>query len=223
MMALALVSPAPARAQIPVADATAYAQLVQQLTALNNQLTQLQQIYATATTTLGTLSGARGMDSIAATLNSLRTPVPDSYGTHMASPNLLGVYSDISSGLASTVRSNFQITSYPGDAFYQSEVVRHGDRSAAETAAAQAIFDTVASRRTTLDTLRSQLAAAGDATAAAQLNARISYEMSQGVNDLSQGIAMLLLQHSNKALDQQRALEQENVSRATALGALRGN
>jgi hypothetical protein len=213
---------APASAQVPVTDSAALAQMIQQLQALQQQIQQLQQLYATAQGQLQALTGARGMDAIAGNLGKLRNPLPDDYANNMVLPSALQAFGDIANGAASLIRQGQQITSYPGNDFYNQEVVRHGDRLSGEMAAAQSIYNTAAQRRQNLDLLRQQLAGTTDQASVAQLQARIAYETSQGINDLNQISAALLVQQSNTQMDPQRAQEAEAASRAQAKQGLLG-
>ncbi|SKA40400.1 Type IV secretion system protein [Enhydrobacter aerosaccus] len=221
VMALALHG-APARAQVPVEDAAAYAQLVQQLQQLQQQLQQLQQLYNQAQATYSAITGGRAMDVIAPTLNTIRTSVPDDYANNMVLPSALQAFGDIANGAASVIRQGMQITTFPGNDFYNKEVVRHGDRIAGELAAAQAIYNTAVQRRANLDVLRQKLASTTDQATVLQLNARIASETTQGINDLNQINAMQMMQRSNGDIDQQRALEAEKSTRDTAIQGLRG-
>ncbi len=211
-----------AHAQVPVTDPAALAQLEQEVQNLQQQLQQLQQLYTSAQNTLASLTGARGMDAIASGLNGLRTMVPNDYASNMVLPSALTAFGDIANGAASVIRTGLQITSYPGNDFYQKEVVRHGDRIAGEMAAAQSIYNIAVQRRASLDQLRQQLATTTDQATAAQLNARIAVETSQGINDLNQVQAMLMLQKSNGEMDKQRGLENEQVTEHAVLFSLLG-
>jgi hypothetical protein len=213
----------PARAQVAVFDSTSYAELVEQMQNLQQQLLQLQSLYSQAQQSYAAITGGRGMDVLAPVLNTVRTAVPNDYGNNMVLPSALSAFGDIANGAASIVRQSMQVTAYPGNTFYQTEIVRYGDRAAAELAAAQAIYDTAVTRRTNLDLLRQQLATTTDQATAAQLNVRVATETSQGINDLNQINAMLLLQRSNESIDGQRAMEAESVEATTALNGLLGN
>jgi hypothetical protein len=212
-----------AHAQVPVTDPAALAELQQEVQNLQQQLQQLQQLYSTAQNTLSSLTGARGMDGIASALNGLRTMVPDDYASNMVLPSALTAFGDIANGAASVIRSGLKITYYPGNDFYQQEVVRHGDRIAGEMAAAQSIYSIAVQRRVALDQLRTQLATTTDQATVAQLQARIAVETSQGINDLNQVQAMLMLQKSNNAEDSQRSLELEQWYSSAMLPALLGH
>jgi hypothetical protein len=212
-----------AHAQVPVTDPAALAQLEQEVQNLQQQLQQLQQLYTSAQNTLASLTGARGMEAIASGLNGLRTMVPNDYASNMVLPSALSAFGDIANGAATVIRSGLKITLYPGNDFYQQEVVRHGDRIAGEMAAAQSIYNIAVQRRAALDQLRTQLASTTDQATAAQLNARIAVETSQGINDLNQVQAMLMLQKSNKEEDAQRSLELEQWGSSTLLPKLLGH
>ena len=206
---LGTVGAAPTRAQVPVIDTTAVAQLIQQVSQSLQQLQAAQAELQQVQTLVTGVTGARGMDQIAGTLfqPAVRTAIPDT------TANLLGtVGSAIStfgslSSAAQSIRSNGQITTYPGNSWFAAELSRTGDRRAVEMAAALQIYNTSVTRRANLDLLRQQLANTTDQATALQLGARVQTEMAQGINDLQASNALLIQQTANAATDAQRQQE----------------
>jgi hypothetical protein len=206
---LGAVGAAPTVAQVPVIDTTAVAQLIQQVSQSLQQLQAAQAELQQVQTLVTGVTGARGMDQIAGALfqPNVRTAIPDT------TANLLGtVGSAIStfgalSSAAQTIRSNGQITTYPGNSWFATELARVGDRRAVEMAAAQQIYNTAVTRRANLDLLRQQLANTTDQATALQLGARVQTEMAHGINDLQASNALLIQQTANAATDAQRQQE----------------
>ena len=220
LLATAPIAP---RAQVPTVDVAAIAQLAEQLLTLQEQLTQLQGLYSQAQQAYSAITGGRAMDLIAPALGTLRDVLPSDYANNMVLPSALDAFGSIANGAAQVIRTANQITSTPGNDFYFREVGRHGDRVAGELAAAQQIYNVATQRRSNLDQLRQRLATVTDQAAALQLQARIAYETSQGINDLNQISALNMLQSSNTSMDRQRAAEAERASRSTTINSLLGN
>ena len=212
-----------ARAQIPTIDVAAIAQLLEQLTTLQEQLSQLQGLYSQAQQAYAAITGGRGMELIAPGLDLLRDALPADFGNNMVLMSGIEAFGNIANGAAQVIRTANQITSMPGNDFYFREVVRRGDRVSGELAAAQQIYNVATQRRSNLDQLRQRLATVADPAAAPQLQARIAYETSQGINDLIQINSLGMLQTSNQSIDRQRSMEAERASRDATINGLLGN
>ena len=214
--------PIETRAQVPTIDSAAIAQLVEQVTTLQEQLAQLQGLYSQAQQAYAAITGGRGLELIAPGLDLLRDALPADYGNNMVLMSGIEAFGTIANGAAQVIRTANQITSMPGNDFYYREVVRHGDRISGELAAAQRIYNVATQRRSNLDQLRQRLGTVTDQAGALQLQARIAYETSQGINDLIQTNALGLLQDGNKSVDRQRSLEAERASRDAAITGMLG-
>lgn len=206
---LGAVGAAPTRAQVPVIDTTAVTQLIQQVSQSLQQLQAAQSELQQVQTLVTGVTGARGMDQIAGTLfqPTVRTAIPDNTANLLGTVgSVISTFGSLSSA-AQAIRSNGQITTYPGNSWFAAELSRTGDRRAVEMAAAMQIYNTSATRRANLDLLRQQLANTTDQATALQLGVRVQTEMAQGINDLQASNALLIQQTANAATDAQRQQE----------------
>ncbi|MBY5616706.1 P-type DNA transfer protein VirB5 [Rhizobium leguminosarum] len=207
-MMVALLPVGTAFAQgIPVIDETAIAkqiesitQLKSQLDALNQQLQQAQQLYAS-------LNKVTNMADVAGLLNdpSIRKALPQDFN---AIEELL---KGSGTGVFGTSASKFleNNSTYRTDAndFYAQELARAQNRNAGQMSLGQQIYDAATKRIDGIDQLRQQISAAADAKDIADLQARLQAETAFLQTDVLRMQALQMVQQAEVQVDDQRKAE----------------
>jgi type IV secretion system protein VirB5 len=206
-----------AQAGIPVFDAAAVAQAVQQVTAWGKQYSQMAQQYSQmvssynqAVTTHNSLNGARGMNTL---VNdpAVRRYLPNEWGQAMNLLNSPGGYTGLQTRITS-IRSASQITSIEdtgldpnsaaGRAFVGSQ-----NQAAMNRALSEEGYKQASDRITAIQTLIDKVGDAPDAKDVADLQARIQAEQVMVQNELVKLQVMGQLQQAQRDIMAQQARE----------------
>ncbi|MBY3064452.1 P-type DNA transfer protein VirB5 [Rhizobium laguerreae] len=192
---------------IPVIDETAIAkqiesitQLKSQLDALNQQLQQAQQLYAS-------LNKVTNMADVAGLLNdpSIRKALPQDFD------DIEGLLKGSGTGAIATSASKFleNNSTYRTDAndFYAQELARAQNRNAGQMSLGQQIYDAATKRIDGIDQLRQQISSAGDAKDIADLQARLQAETAFLQTDVLRMQALQMVQQAQVQVDDQRKAE----------------
>lgn len=215
--ALAIGVASQAHAGIPVFDAAAVAQAVQQVTAWGKQYSQMAQQYSQlvnqynqAVTTHNSLNGSRGMNSL---VNdpALRRYLPNEWSQAMNLLNSPGGYTGLQSKI-NGIRSAAQVTSITdtgldpnsatGRAFVGAQNQAAMNRALSEEGYKQA-SDRIAAIQTLID----KVGDAPDAKDVADLQARIQAEQVMVQNELVKLHLMSQLQQAQRDIMAQQARE----------------
>lgn len=207
MMAALLPIRAALAQGIPVIDETAIAkqiesitQLKSQLDALNQQLQQAQQLYAS-------LNKVTNMADVAGLLNdpSIRKALPQNFDA------IEGVLKGSGTGVFGTSASKFleNNSTYRTDAndFYAQELARAQNRNAGQMSLGQQIYDAATKRIDGIDQLRQQISSAADAKDIADLQARLQAETAFLQTDVLRMQALQMVQQAQVQVDDQRKAE----------------
>lgn len=192
---------------IPVIDQTAIlkhiesiTQLKSQLDALNQQITQAEQLF-------GSLNKLTNMADVASLLNQpeIRKALPQDFAAieSLFSGNGSGVFGDAASkflGKNSTYQSS-------ANDFYAQELGRIQDRNAGQMSLGQQIYDTATKRIDGIDQLRQQISSASDAKDIADLQARIQAESAFLQTDLLRMQGLRMVQQAQAQVEDQRKAE----------------
>ncbi|MBY3446749.1 P-type DNA transfer protein VirB5 [Rhizobium laguerreae] len=192
---------------IPVIDETAIAkqiesitQLKSQLDALNHQLQQAQQLYAS-------LNKVTNMADVAGLLNdpSIRKALPQDFNA------IEGLLKGSGTGVFGTSASKFleNNSTYRTDAndFYAQELARAQNRNAGQMSLGQQIYDAATKRIDGIDQLRQQISSAADAKDIADLQARLQAETAFLQTDVLRMQALQMVQQAEVQVDDQRKAE----------------
>lgn len=207
----------PSRAAMPVVDVGAIAQLVRQITALQqqvetarNQLTQAQQQYRSMT-------GGRGMDRLLS--GTVRNYLPADWQALEAALNgIQGSYAALAAQLDSTLRANAILTA---DQVAQLSAQEREQLEAARRAAAllqvtsQRALETSSQRFASLQQLIDAIPSATDQKAVLDLQARIAVEQAMLQNENTK---LMVLYHAAQAEElarKQRAQEMAIANRGS--------
>ncbi|WP_409995013.1 P-type DNA transfer protein VirB5 [Rhizobium leguminosarum] len=192
---------------IPVIDETAIAkqiesitQLKSQLDALNHQLQQAQQLYAS-------LNKVTNMADVAGLLNdpSIRKALPQDFNA------IEGLLKGSGTGVFGTSASKFleNNSTYRTDAndFYTQELARAQNRNAGQMSLGQQIYDAATKRIDGIDQLRQEISSAADAKDIADLQARLQAETAFLQTDVLRMQALQMVQQAQIQVDDQRKAE----------------
>jgi type IV secretion system protein VirB5 len=192
---------------IPVIDQSAIAkqiesiaQLKSQLDALNQQITQAQQLY-------GSLNKITNMADVASLLNdsAIRKALPQDFN---AIENLFkgsgsGVFGDSASKF---LESNSTYRTSAND-FYAQELSRVQNQNAGQMSLGQQIYDTATKRINGIDELRQKISSAADAKDIADLQARLQAETAFLQTDVLRMQGLQMVQQAQVQVDEQRKAE----------------
>lgn len=210
--AFVAVAPMQARAGIPVIDVTAVANLIQQITywqqqisAMTNQLNQLQQTY-------NSMTGGRGMETLLNMSNLQRNYLPPDYAELMNVVNgSSGTYAGLSSQLqavmsANAVLSGTQMSSLSPQ---QRQTVESGRKAAAMLASfTQSAYQNTSQRFSALQGLINMIGGASDPKAIQDLQGRVQAEQTMLTNEQSKLQTLFQVAQSEQWAQQQRVREQ---------------
>lgn len=209
LLTAALLAPGvAARAQgIPVIDETSIAkqiesiaQLKSQLDALNQQISQAEQLY-------GSLNKITNMADVAGLLNdpSIRKALPQDFNA------VEGLFKGSSSGVFGASSSKFlqDNSTYRSSAndFYAQELSRIQYQNAGQMSLGQQIYDTATKRIDGIDQLRQQISGAADAKDIADLQARLQAETAFLQTDVLRMQGLQMVQQAQVQIDDQRKAE----------------
>lgn len=204
---LALSAGAAGAQGIPVIDQTAIlkhiesiTQLKSQLDALNQQITQAEQLF-------GSLNKVTNMADVASLLNQpeIREALPQDFAAieSLLSGNGSGVFGDSASKF---LESNSTYQSSAND-FYAQELARVQNRNAGQMSLGQQIYDAATKRIDGIDQLRQQISSASDAKDIADLQARIQAESAFLQTDLLRMQGLQMVQQAQAQVEDQRKAE----------------
>ena len=196
---------------IPVFDAAAVVNLIQQISywqqqisAMSNQLQQLQQTY-------NAMTGPRGMQNVLGMTNKARNYLPPDYA------EIVKVVSDAStdySGIAGQVQAAIAANSVLSSVEMnrltpaQRDIVETGRRSAAMlTTLSQSAYQNTSQRFQQIQTLIDTIAAAGDTKAIAELQTRVSAEQAMLTNEQTKLQTLLQIAQADQLVQQQTTAE----------------
>ncbi|WQE43463.1 P-type DNA transfer protein VirB5 (plasmid) [Agrobacterium tumefaciens] len=192
---------------IPVTDQAAIAkqiesiaQLKSQLDALNQQITQAQQLY-------GSLNKITNMADVASLLNdsSIRKALPQDFNAieSLFKGSGSGVFGDSASKFLdgnSTYRTS-------ANDFYAQELSRVQNKNAGQMSLGQQIYDAATKRIDGIDELRQQISSAADAKDIADLQARLQAETAFLQTDMLRMQGLQMVQQAQVQVDEQRKAE----------------
>ena len=189
-----------AQGSMPVIDIAALQQLVQEVSAWQQQLRAMQQQLGQLQRTHDALTGLRGMEQLMRQSAAARNYLPPDWATLTAAlQGNAGLYSSVAAAVRAQVTANSLLT--PRDAQRVNGIV--GERMAAERNAvatdqtlARAVYARSSSRFSELSTLVDKIAATPDAKAIAELQGRIAAEQAMLANE---GIKIAALSQATEA------------------------
>lgn len=192
---------------IPVTDQAAIAkqiesiaQLKSQLDALNQQISQAQELY-------GSLNKITDMANVASLLNdsAIRKALPQDFN---AIESLLrgsggGVFGD---SVSKFLEGNSTYRTSAND-FYAQELSRAQDRNAGQMSLGQQIYDAATKRIDGIDELRQKISSAADAKDIADLQARLQAETAFLQTDVLRMQGLQMVQQAQVQVNEQRKAE----------------
>ena len=212
-LAMSLVSALPTYAQgIPVIDATAIQNLIQQvtywqrqITGMTNQLNQLRQTYSAMT-------GSRGMEGLLAMTPLQRNYLPPDMAELLnvvngSSTTYAGLSSQMQSAIqANAVLSNTQLGAMTPE---MRSLVENGRRAAAMMASlSQSAYQNTSQRFGALQQLITMIGGAGDLKAIQDLQGRVSSEQAMLQNEQTKLQTLYQIAQADQWAQQQRVREQ---------------
>ncbi|HEV7284004.1 MAG TPA: P-type DNA transfer protein VirB5 [Kaistia sp.] len=175
-------------------------QLKSQLDALNQQITQAEQLF-------GSLNKLTNMADVASLLNKpeIRKALPQDFAAieSLFSGNGSGVFGDAASKF---LESNSTYQTSAND-FYTQELARIQNRNAGQMSLGQQIYDAATKRIDGIDQLRQQISSASDAKDIADLQARIQAESAFLQTDLLRMQGLQMVQQTQAQVEGQRNAE----------------
>lgn len=192
---------------IPVIDQTAIAkhiesiaQLKSQLDALNQQITQAEQLF-------GSLNKLTNMADVASVLKdpAIRKALPENFSAieGLINGNGSGVFGEATSRF---LESNSTYQTSAND-FYAQELSRLQQRNAGQMSLGQQIYDAATKRIDGIDQLRQQISSASDAKDIADLQARIQAESAFLQTDVLRMQGLQMVQQAQAQVEEQRKAE----------------
>ncbi|KAB2654919.1 P-type DNA transfer protein VirB5 [Brucella tritici] len=192
---------------IPVIDQTAIAkhiesiaQLKSQLDALNQQITQAEQLF-------GSLNKLTNMADVASVLKdpAIRKALPENFSAieGLINGNGSGVFGEAASRF---LESNSTYHTSAND-FYAQELSRVQQRNAGQMSLGQQIYDAATKRIDGIDQLRQQISSASDAKDIADLQARIQAESAFLQTDVLRMQGLQMVQQAQAQVEEQRKAE----------------
>lgn len=197
---------------IPVIDVAAVTNLIQQLgqwqkqlTAMGQQLSQLQQTHHA-------LTGSRGMQALLATTVQQRNYLPPDYAELMSAVNgtsqtYQGLSAQIQQAItANAVLNNTQLAALTPE---MRQLVENGRKSAAMVATlSQAAYQNTSQRFGALQQLIATIGTTGDLKAIQDLQGRINAEQAMLTNEQTKLQTLFRMAEAHEAAMRQRAREQ---------------
>ena len=174
-------------------------QLKSQLDALNQQITQAEQLF-------GSLNKLTNMADVASLLNQpeIRKALPQDFAAieSLLSGNGSGAFGDAASKFLGD-NSTYQTSA---NDFYAQELARVQNRNAGQMSLGQQIYDAATKRIDGIDQLRQQISSASDAKDIADLQARIQAE-SASCRPISCAWGLQMVQQAQAQVEDQRKAE----------------
>jgi P-type DNA transfer protein VirB5 len=212
ILVVSLMFTVPARSQgIPVIDAAAVANLIQQIsywkeqiTAMGNQLNQLQQTFASVT-------GNRGMDAVLPVTLQQRNYLPPDFAELMATVNGTSTsYAGLSAQIQHAISANAVLT--PAQLNSLSPEMRKQIENARSSAAmvstlSQTAYQNTSQRFSALQQLITVIAATGDLKAIQELQSRVNAEQTMLTNEQTKLQTLYQMAQTDRLVQELRARE----------------
>lgn len=228
-LALTLAAAPSAQAQHIVHDPTSHAALVEDARTALNQLRELQAQVEQGQRLFDSLNTLSDVNALARELGlpEVRSPLPDLRSLRAAADGDLSALGDLAERADAIRRSTRLHTPPSGDlpeaeAFYRDSLERAGARTARDLAVGEAIDRSADRRREGLETLRSALDTAPTARAVMELEARLAAEQALIQNEQVRLQGLALTQAAEARLEDQRARERAEATRAARMRAYEG-
>jgi type IV secretion system protein VirB5 len=204
---LTLSAGAAAAQGIPVIDQSAILKQIESITQLKSQLDALNQQITQAEQLFGSLNKLTNMADVASVLNNpeIRKALPQDFAAieNLLSGNGSGSFGDAASRF---LESNSTYRTTAND-FYATELARVQNRNAGQMSLGQQIYDAATRRIDGIDQLRQQISSAGDAKDIADLQARIQAESAFLQTDLLRMQGLQMVQQAQGQVEDQRKAE----------------
>jgi type IV secretion system protein VirB5 len=215
LLSLLLIAPMQARAGIPVIDAAAVMNLIQQILywqkqiqGMTNQINQLQQTY-------NSMTGDRGMQSLLPMTSAKRNYLPQDYSELMNAVNgASATYAGLSSQVQSIMSANAVLTnSQVGSLSPQlQQIVEAGRRSAAMIqGSSQSAYQNTSQRFAALQQLITMVGIARDTKAIQDLQGRIQAEQAMLTNEQTKLQTLYQVAQAEQWSQQQRIRERASA------------
>jgi len=226
LAASALLVPLHARAGIPVIDVTAVANLMQQvsywqqqISAMQKQYDQLQTANAQLGQTYDAMTGSRGMGQLLPSSDSTRNYLPSNYNDLMSTLNSsTGSYSGLASQMQSIMKANSVLSSAQMSALSPElrQVVEQGRQASAMlNGTTQAAYQNTSQRFSALQQLVDAIGRTNDPKAIQELQARIQAEQNMLTNEQTKLQSLYQVAQSEELARRQRIREQSTTGIGT--------
>ena len=208
---LAVATPQSAQAQWAVFDAASFAQLMQQVTYWQQQLTQMQNQLGQLKQTYSAMTGSRGMQALLPLAPAARNYLPANWTdvTSLASGVVNG-YSGLSNLVAARVQSNAVLTPAALATLNpaQRQLVTDSRNSAASLQGlSQAAYASTSSRFQQLQSLIQAIGGAADEKAISDLQGRIQAEQAMLSNEQAKLTALYQAAQADRWAQEQKTRE----------------
>lgn len=227
LAASALLAPLHARAGIPVIDITAVANLMQQvsywqqqISAMQKQYDQLQAANAQLGQTYSAMTGTRGMGQLLSTSDLSRNYLPSNYKELMSTLNgSSGSYSGLANQVQSIMKANSILSSTQMGALSPElrQVVEQGRQASAMlNGTTQTAYQNTSQRFSALQQLIDAIGRTNDPKAIQELQARIQAEQNMLTNEQTKLQSLYQVAQSEELMRRQRIREQSAADVGTA-------
>ncbi|MBZ6078840.1 P-type DNA transfer protein VirB5 [Microvirga puerhi] len=193
---------------IPVFDASAISNQLQQLQSMAQQLDKLQEQLQQAEKLYGSFNKLTDISSLGSILNDpqIRQALPKEFSQveDLLKGNGDGIFGNLTSHFQSANRSYES----PADTFYAQELARNNKQIAGTQSLGQAMYDAASKRMEGLETLKQRLGTASDAKESMDLQTRFSSEMAFLQTDILRMSALKMVQDAQAEVMKQRQAEQ---------------
>lgn len=192
---------------IPVIDQTAIAKHIESIAQLKSQLDALNQQISQAEQLFGSLNKLTNMADVASVLKdpAIRKALPENFSAieGLINGNGTGVFGEAASRF---LESNSTYQTSAND-FYAQELARVQQRNAGQMSLGQQIYDAATKRIDGIDQLRQQISSASDAKDIADLQARIQAESAFLQTDVLRMQGLQMVQQAQAQVEEQRKAE----------------
>lgn len=214
-----VVLPLSAQAQFAVIDVSAIAQLVRQLTTMEQQLTTLQSQLREAQAQYQAITGDRGMQNLLPGVN--RNYLPTDWASLTGAMNPTGsAYPALSASIQGNLAANAVLTPQQVAALsadQQAQLAADRQNAALLEATVQQALSTTSSRFASLQQLITAIGSAPDAKASLDLQTRVAAEEAMVQNDQTKLQVLYQATEAQAQVQQQRRAEQS----IAGIGSLR--
>lgn len=205
------LAPQPARAQWAVFDAASFAQLIQQVTYWEQQLTQMQNQLGQLRQSYSAITGGRGMQALLNVSPTARNYLPQTWTDATSLANgLVSGYSGLSNVVSAQIKGNSILTPAALAMLNpaQRQLITDGRTSAAVTQAlSQSAYASTSGRFQQLQSLIQAIGTANDQKAISDLQGRIQAEQTMLTNEQEKLTALYQAAQADRWGQDQRARE----------------